>query len=85
MAMVGVANGSLQPDSRPKLTGLVRGLAANWRRTLANARPGIRQHCKYRLLIKMLSNYFYFFSCAINVKRLYPSRTNENAGLQMFS
>jgi len=27
MAMVGVANGSLQADSRPKSTGLVWGLA----------------------------------------------------------
>jgi len=31
MAMVGVANGSLQADSRPKSTGLVWELAANWR------------------------------------------------------
>jgi len=31
MAMVGVANGSLQADSQPKSTCLVWELAANWR------------------------------------------------------
>jgi len=39
MAMVGVANDSLQADSRPKSTGLVWVSAANWRLLHSSVEP----------------------------------------------